>query len=213
MSRRVTGFTLAELLVALAVTGLVIVAAHAALATLGDAATRARTARQPVLAGAATRAMLEGWLRSATLADGSGPFWGADRSEGREAMDELVFSVMDGGALHPGPQRIRIWVDRDPLNALQGVLAEVRPLPGRYSAPPETLAIAPSATGLSIRYLVLIDGRERWLDEWQSSTLLPRVAEVSFSRYSRVRLGESGLDDLPPLLTLPLRVPVGVEGL
>ena len=161
MRRRRDGFTLAEILVALTITGLVVMAAHGALATLSDAAAIARAARQPVQAGAGARAMLEGWLRNATLADSSGPFWGTHRVETGEEIDELSFSIADGGALRPGLHRVRLWVDRDLFTPSQGLMAEITPVLGGAPAPAETLAIAPSATGLAIRYLVHIDSRDR----------------------------------------------------
>ena len=69
MSRRARfgGFTLVELLVALAVAGIVALAAQQLLATALDARARSRTQRELALSAAARRAALEAWLRGATL--------------------------------------------------------------------------------------------------------------------------------------------------
>lgn len=211
MKSRQNGFTLVELLVALTVAGLVVAAAHAALGALSDAASRSRAAREPVQAGAAARAMLEGWMRAAAAPDSTRPFLGTHRTDGREAVDELSFFISDAGSLRPGPQRVRLWVDRDLLTPAQGLLAELRPVRGGGPAPPETLQIAAAATGLTARYLVRLDGRDRWLAEWQSELLLPRAVELRLTRLARIRLGAPDEGGLPPLLTLPLRVPMGTE--
>jgi prepilin-type N-terminal cleavage/methylation domain-containing protein len=202
------GFTLAELLVALALTGLVVAAAHGALTAVADGAARSRAAREPVVAGAGGRALLESWLRAAGLPEGAGPFQGTHPNNPIPA-DELSFAVVDAGALRPGPHRVRLWVDRDPLTPGRGLLAEVTPILGGGTAVAETLAIAPLATGLSLRYRVEIDGRKRWVTEWESNTVLPEAVELRLSRLSRVRLGAADDDGIPPLLLLPIVVPMG----
>lgn len=213
MRRSGAGFTVIELLVALAITGLVVAAGHAGLTALIDASARARAAREPVHAGAAARAMLADWLNAASLLDGNGSFWGTHRRDGIERIDRLSFTIADGGPLRRGPQRVDLWVDRDLFTVSEGLLAELTPIRGGPPAPTETLSLARSGTGLSLRYLVMLDGRERWVDEWQSTTQLPRAVELRLTRIGRVRLGgaSDGIE-LPPLLRLPLVVAVGVGG-
>lgn len=212
MKREDEGFTLVELLVALALAGLIVTSAHAALGVLHDASRRSRTAREPVLSSVASRAMLSGWLRAATLADGAGPFVGSDRGHGTLARDELAFDIVDGGELRAGAHRVHLWVDNDPLTAAQGLMVELTPRWGYPATSPETLSIVPWVTGLDIRYLVEVDGRARWIEEWQSQTKLPIAVEIRLSRLSRVRLGAPQETGLEPLLELPLLVPVGPGG-
>ncbi|UCF18648.1 MAG: prepilin-type N-terminal cleavage/methylation domain-containing protein [Gemmatimonadota bacterium] len=202
------GFTLAELLVALAVTGLVVAAAHGGLTAIADGAARSRAAREPVIAGAAGRALLESWLRAAGLPEGAGPFQGTHPNDPIPS-DELSFAVVDAGSLRPGPHRVRLWVDRDELTPGRGLLAEITPILGGGAAVAETLAIAPLATGLSLRYLVEIGGRKRWVAEWESEAVLPEAVELQLSRLARVRLGAADDDGIPPLLMLPIVVPMG----
>ncbi len=212
MRIRERGFTLVEIMVALLVTGLVIAAAQAAFAAVADAWARSRAARQPVLAGAAARDALSGWLRSAALLEGAGPFDGIHWSDGAGELDQLTFGVTDGGPLRAGPHRVRLWVSRDPRSARQGLLVELSPIRGGALAPAETLSIAPAATGLALRYRVVVDGRELWLREWQSEDRLPRAVELRLSSLAWTRLGGISEVALPPLLDLPVLVPIVMEG-
>ena len=54
------GFTLVELVVALVVAGVVVLAAHTGLAAITDGWARSHQATRPVLNGAAARSALEG---------------------------------------------------------------------------------------------------------------------------------------------------------
>src|SRR5690606_9572142 len=139
------GFTLIELLVALAVAGVVALAAQHVLAAALDARARSRTQRELALSGAARRAALESWLRAATLSVPDARFIGRPGGDAAWPADELVLAVADAGALHPGPHRIRVWVDRNPAAAPEnGLIAELLPLPAGV-APPDTLVLAPAA--------------------------------------------------------------------
>src|SRR5690606_36253086 len=146
----VGGFTLVELLVALAVAGIVALAAQQPLATALDARARSRTQRELALSSAARRAALEAWLRGATLSVPGEPFIGRPGGDVGWPADELVFAVADAGALYPGPHRIRVWVDRNPALAPEdGLAVELLPLPAG-SGPADTLVLAPAAARLRI---------------------------------------------------------------
>jgi len=173
----VGGFTLVELLVALAVAGIVALAAQQLLATALDARARSRTQRELALSAAARRAALEAWLRGATLSVPGEPFIGRPGGDVGWPADELVFAVADAGALYPGPHRIRVWVDRNPALAPEdGLAVELLPLPAG-SGPADTLVLAPAAARLRIRYL---DAPGVWVDAWDSATdgRLPLAIEL-----------------------------------
>lgn len=210
MSRPPRGLTLLELLVALTVTGLVVLAAHAVLTSVTDAWARARTTRERTMAAATARATLEHWLRAATLLPGAGPFQGRRYRAGRHPLDELTLAVGDAGTLWPGPHRVHLWIARDPLTPTRGLVAELRPLVDSTLALPETLAVVPEAAGLELRYRVSLDGHDVWVDAWESPTQLPQVIALRLVAIAPVHLGADApaAPDLPPLLTLPLVVPV-----
>ncbi len=212
-TRASSGFTLIEVMLSLTVAGLAVTAAYAALGAVATVQERSRAAREPTLAGASARASLASWLASASLLENTEPFRSVDRADGSLQLDELDFAVMDGGPLRPGPHRLRLWIDRDRATPEQGLVAELRPIIGSRQRPaPQTLEIAPAASGLEARYLVRVEGKERWVDEWRSEIQLPRAIHLRVVSLSRVRLGglapEGGL---PALLTVPLLVPVTLE--
>ena len=174
------GFTLIELPVALAVAGVVALAAQHVLAAALDARARSRTQRELALSGAARRAALESWLRAATLSVPDARFIGRPGGDAAWPADELVLAVADAGALHPGPHRIRVWVDRNPAAAPEnGLIAELLPLPAGV-APPDTLVLAPAAARLRIRYL---DAPGAWVGAWDSEAAgrLPLAVELSIA--------------------------------
>lgn len=201
------GFTIVELLVALVITGMVLSAAYAGLHVATDAGVRLRRQRALALGGPAAREALQEWLRAATLAGGSEPFVGVPghHTDG-PPHDEISFAVTDGGVLRPGPQRLRLWIARDSAGAQRGLLAQIVPIGRTADVRPETLEVARAAVGLAIRYRVpAAAGRRQWVDAWQSATHLPSAMELRI-----VGAAEgSRAPALPPVLTLPLRVPVG----
>jgi len=172
------GFTMIELMVALAISGIVAAAAYAAVRFAADASVRLREARTSALSGAAARLTLEGWLRAAAFIDGADRFVGLDRRTEGRPMDELTYGVADAGAHHPGPHRVRLWIDRSPSTRAGGLVAELTPIRAGVLAPPETLEIAPGAVGLRMRYWVRVFGKDRWVDGWESSKELPRAIEL-----------------------------------
>ncbi|HEY8468375.1 MAG TPA: prepilin-type N-terminal cleavage/methylation domain-containing protein [Longimicrobiales bacterium] len=173
------GFTLVELLVALAVAGVVALTAQQVLAAALDARARSSTQRELALSAAARRAALESWLRAATLSVPDAPFVGRPGGDAAWPADELAFVVADAGALYPGAHRIRVWLGRDPAAAASGLIAELLPLPVGL-APADTLVLAPAAARLRIRYL---DAPGVWVDAWDSEAAgrLPLAVELSIA--------------------------------
>ncbi|HEX8696821.1 MAG TPA: prepilin-type N-terminal cleavage/methylation domain-containing protein [Longimicrobium sp.] len=199
------GFTLVEVLVAMVVTGIVIGAAYGVLRTAADARTRVERERQEALPGPAARAVLDGWLRAAAMVEGGGPFVGRDLRDGPLEVDALSFAVEDGGALYPGPRRIRLWVERGLYAARPGLLAEVAPL--RPGEPAETLSVAPAAAGLSVRYRTIVQGYERWIEAWASDSVLPEAVELRVLP-PPLLAADPGAGGLPGVLRLPLVAPL-----
>lgn len=205
-----SGFTLVELLVALLVSGIVVLAAHAGLTVLTDGWARSHRAAVPVLSGAGARATIEGWIRWATILPGTGPFRGTDAWRAGQSADEVTFDTGDCGALRPGPCRVRLWVEGSRGGERRGLLAELRPVRGDRLLPAETLSVAPGATGLEIRYLVPQPRGTTWRDSWESRDLLPRALALRVSSVGAVQLGPGAAapSTLAPLLELPLVVPI-----
>lgn len=199
------GFTIVELVLALAIGGVVAVAAHGLLSLAGDTRARLTHPRRTAHAGLTVRASMEGWLRGATLAGGGEPFLGVRGARGTSS-DELTFAVSDGGAMYPGRHRVHLWVDRDPSTPRMGLLSELAPLAAGAAAA-DTLDLAPDAVGLVARYRSRLAPATPWQREWVSTRALPAVVELRL-------LGGAGRANggFPPLLALPLRAVLDWEG-
>ncbi len=202
------GFTLVEVLVALVVSGVVVASAYGVLRAAADSRARVESERAESLTGPAARAALEAWLRAAASVEGGGPFVGRDFRSGPVELDVVAFAVEDGGALYPGPRRVRLWVETDGRAPRRGLLAELSSL--RPGEPAETLSVAPAAAGLSLRYRTVVQGYERWIDAWAADTLLPEAVELRVqARPEPVGgTGPRAADRLPDVLRIPLRVPL-----
>lgn len=198
--RGTAGMTLLELLVGLMVTGLVLAAGYAAVASISDHRRRAAEALDEAARAAAIRRTLSEWIVAARLEpDGTGPaFRGVDALDGGKDDDELTFLTGAASATPDGGVPVvRLYVDRDPETAERGLVAE---LGGWRGGARERVELAPAATGLQVRYLSALSRDPVWLPGWISSTVLPRAVEV------RV---EAAPDSLPPLLALPLVAALG----
>lgn len=193
-----------ELLVALAVSGLVVTAAFRAVSVAEDALVRAREERGVALRGSMARAQLDAWLRGATLLEGGEPFVGTPRPP-RDGPpgDELTFAVADGGVLRPGPHRVHLWIGRSPA-ASAALLAELTPLDAAADRGVDTLLVAPDVLGLRLRYRGRVGRFTGWSAEWASSTRLPDAVELQLVP-AEGSVGRS----LAPILVAPLVVPLG----
>ncbi len=200
--RRRAGFTMIELMVALAISGIVAAAAYAAVRFAADASTRLRESRADALAATTARLTLEGWLRAAAFVDGADRFVGLDRRGEGRPLDELTFGVPDAGAHHPGPHRIRLWIDRSQSTRPTGFVAELTPIRAGVLTQPETLELAPGAVGLRLRYWVRVLNRERWVDSWESSKEPPRAIELHVIGPA----GTAAAVELAPLWAVPMVV-------
>ncbi len=202
------GFTLLELVVALAITGLVAAAAVDAARTAADAWTRVANARSRTLAAANARIALGDWIRAAVAIDDAPAVVGTSRSLGGLPRDELVVRIEDGGRLYPGPHRVHLWIGRAPGVAGSGLLAALTPL-GSASSDVDTLLVAPGAGGVSLRFLARVGGRDQWLHAWDGEES-PRAVELRLVPVPYDVLANSV--PLAPLLRSPIIAPVGRWG-
>ncbi|HEX2205095.1 MAG TPA: prepilin-type N-terminal cleavage/methylation domain-containing protein [Longimicrobium sp.] len=193
------GMTLLELLVGLTITGLVLAAGYAALASVADHRQRAAAAADEVARAAAVRRTLTAWLAGARLEayQGGPEFRGVDGTDGGHDDDELSFltAVPIGARAFP---TVRLYVDRDEKTPERGLVAEL----GDWRRPEtERVVLMPEATDLEVRYLSGISAERVWLPSWISGTVLPRALEM--------RVSAVGTDTLPPLFRVPLTVALG----
>ncbi|HEV7590948.1 MAG TPA: prepilin-type N-terminal cleavage/methylation domain-containing protein [Longimicrobium sp.] len=199
------GFTLVEVLVAIVVAGTAAAAAYGVVGSMAASRRAVERAREAALPGAGARQTLEDWLRAAALFDGGGRFDGADRRAAGVARDELAFAVEDGGALRPGPRRIRLWIERSTFGP-SGLLAEVAAL-GPRAEPPETLEVARAAGALDVRYRTTVHDHVVWVDAWASDSVLPEAVELRVAQAQEVGT-DPRAGGFPALLRLPVRVPL-----
>jgi prepilin-type N-terminal cleavage/methylation domain-containing protein len=191
------GFTLVEVMVATVISAIVVTAVLAAVSFTSDAHARRLAAAEPHLREHAVRLALQGWLRAASI--DIAPFVGIDRRQGGSELDELTFGVADGGSLHPGPARIRLWTELD-----GSVMAQVTSLGGR-AATTERLTLATGADGLALRYRTRAGGRRVWVDSWDAAEELPEAVLLRVIMADPAAVART-LHDLPLLLQ------VGWEG-
>lgn len=195
------GFTLIEVIVALAIAGAVVAGAYGVLMRVVASRDSVARERERVLPAVAARQALAAWLAGAAHVDGAGPFRGLDRRDGPLPADELAFVVGDGGALHPGPRRVRLWVERSALAPRRGLLAEIGRVGGGGT---DTLEVAPGAAGLEVRYRTRIEGVERWVDGWTYAAVLPEAVELRLFPAPE-RAADPRGDGLPGPLRLPVK--------
>lgn len=207
MRARRGGFTLLEVVVALTVAGAVTAGAYGILLSVSASRERVARERERVLPAVAAREALAAWLAGAATLDQGGPFRGIDRRDGPLPADELSFVVGDGGTLHPGPRRIRLWVERRFAAPRQGLLAEIGPVGGGAA---DTLEVAPGAAGMDVRYRTRVQGVDRWLDGWSAGAELPDAVELRLLPAPE-RAADARGDGLPGPLRLPVRATIHTD--
>jgi prepilin-type N-terminal cleavage/methylation domain-containing protein len=191
------GFTLVELLVALAVAGIALTAGFAALATLQDRTAYATEAGVLILEGASTRAQLIDWIAGARLQDSRLRlrFQGLGAESHALPSDELYVPTTARTPLNMPVTLVRLYLDRDPVTPERGLVAE---LLGRQGDLPTRMELIPQVTEMRLRYLPDVDGPMEWTSVWEGQEALPRAVELT--------LVGSQEEPLPPLLSLPIRV-------
>ncbi len=200
------GFTLLELLVALAIGGAVVLVVHAALAVTTDVAARGRDIADRRLRIEAAQHVLRRWLEAAQVGTGEAgaSFRGRDEASGGVPLDELTFLTLDPvmtTALGGAPARMTLRVGQE------GLIAEYRQVDGRTASrdgPDGTIVLFPAVRGLEIRYLVALGDQYRWFSGWSSRARLPAAVELRFHPLPG--------DSLPRALRAPLLIRLPAHG-
>lgn len=187
--------TLMEVMVALAIAGLVASLGYAAVGGVVDAMERSLAETSTAVSAASRRAMLIRWLEGARLdvRPAEPPFRGLDGIREGRADDELAFLTAAPTPVSQHVTSVRLYVDRDSATAAKGVVAELVAVHGERSL---LLVLEPAATGLDCRYFTRMLDAGRWLPGWISNTVLPLAVELT--------LEGAPADSLPPLLRPPI---------
>lgn len=172
-----SGFTLIELVVALAISGLVVLTVVLAVGAASDAAARNAELQESARRDRNARMVLASLLRSARIEPERGEaFVGLDAREAPSGRDELGFTATPGVALGPHgegePVHVRVW------RASRGIVAEIAPVATPGAA--DTLLLFPGADAMEIRYLDPLSGA--WLDAWESPDRGPGGIAIGFGR-------------------------------
>ena len=193
------GFTLVEVIVALAVGGIVILTGFGALATVRDRSEHAVAETSFMLEGATARATLIDWLGMARLqaSELNAAFTGLDAVESGLPSDELTFPTRARTPLGTSTTVVRLLVDTDFETPETGLVAE---FVGVLGAEPRRMELVSKVTGMRIRYLPDVPGDVEWAESWVGQSELPRAIEISLDARPN--------DPLPALLALPIRVPL-----
>jgi len=213
--------TLMELVIGLAITGMMATAGAVAFGSIIDHRQVIRTATVETERAAALREMIRGWINAGSIQiqQGGGPR-GLNRGIGPAAAtpgaqrlglntgmntvaavsaalasgDELTFTTSD---LNPSLQanaRIRLYVDGDDNTPEHGLTIEYQP---NARMPLVRRMIDSTIDTLHVEYL---DQRtNRWIGVSQGATIQPRAARLTLA---------SGVAKLPPLLLVPMIFPM-----
>lgn len=185
------GFTLLELSVALAVSGVAITAGYAALATLVDRRARAEEVTRVTSRAYATRTTLAGWLAGAKLETRrtSASFRGAHGARGGLPDDELTFLTSSRTPLGDGATIVHLYIARTITGSTAGLAAEFTEWQGTRRL---TVIVDSTVAGLGIRFGAGVFAPREWSTTWNSTTVLPAGVELT--------LHAAPLDSLPALL-------------
>jgi prepilin-type N-terminal cleavage/methylation domain-containing protein len=190
------GFTLVEVLVAMVVASIALLAGFATLAAVGDRSRHAEAAVVAALEGAGPRAQLVEWIAGARLRHGQERFQGIPGENVSSPSDELVMPTNASTPLDEPVTVVHLFIDRDASTPERGLVAE---LIGAPDAPTRRVELVPAAGRLELRYFTnaRAGGVAEWHTQWIEN-VLPDGVELT--------LHAAAGDTLPPLLRLPIRV-------
>lgn len=200
------GMTLMELVVAIAITGMM---AAAGAATFGSIIDHRRVIRESTVAterAAALREMIRTWVvaSSIQIQQGGGPrgLASSRRAGGSATMitggvaaaaqtgDELTFTTSAMTPLPSASTRVRLYVDGDPNTTEHGLSIEYQ---GGNATPLQRMQLDTTIGVMLVEYL---DNRTgRWYPSAQAATIQPIAL--------RFTLGPAEGDSIPRLLQLP----------
>jgi len=210
--------TLMELVIGLAITGMMATAGAVAFGSIIDHRRVIRTATVETERAAAMREMIRGWINAGSIQiqQGGGPR-GLNRGIGPVAAnpaqrlgggmntvaavsaaaasgDEMTFTTSDINPSLQANARIRLYVDADDNTPEHGLTIEYQP---NARMPLVRKMIDSTIDTLHVEYL---DQRtNRWIGVSQGATIQPRAARLAFA---------SSTTKLPPLLQVPMIFPM-----
>jgi prepilin-type N-terminal cleavage/methylation domain-containing protein len=218
MMRARRGMTLMELVIGLAITGMMATAGAVAFGAIIDHRRVVRTASVTTERAAALRDMLRGWINAGSIQiqQGGGPrgltrgapVAGGGRggagggnmnianvSAAQASGDELTFTTSEiNPSLLPNV-RIRLYIDADANTPEKGLTIEYQP---NLQMPLVRKMLDSTIDTLRVEFL---DRRtNRWIGASQSATITPRAVRLTLL---------SSLTTLPPILELPMIFPMG----
>jgi hypothetical protein len=210
--------TLMELVIGLAITGMMATAGAAAFGAIIDHRREIRTSTVSTERAAALREMLRSWIYAGSIQiqQGGGPRGltrgaaapsasaGASSLGGMSAAavsaaqasgDEITFTTT---ALNPSllPNvRIRLYIDADPNTPEKGLTIEYQP---NLQMPIVRKMLDSTIDTLHVDFL---DNRtNKWIESTQAATITPRAVRLTLN---------SGITKLSPILGLPMMFPIG----
>jgi prepilin-type N-terminal cleavage/methylation domain-containing protein len=221
MTARVrSGLTLMELVIALAITGMMAAAGASTFSSVIDHRRVLREASVATERAAALRETIESWIDAGTVqiqqgggprgltrggatrgggagASGSNPMNAAAVSAAQASGDEVSFTTT---ALNPSllPNvRIRLYVDADNNTAEKGLTIEYQP---NAQMPLVRRMLDSTIDTLTVEFL---DTRtNRWFDAQQAATISPRAVRLTL---------RSSDTTSAPILGLPMIFPIGTQ--
>jgi len=214
--RRRSGMTLMELVIGLAITGMMAAAGAGAFSSIIDHRRIIHDASAATERAAALREMLHSWLVAGTvqIQQGGGPRGltrgiaagvGAQSRAGNNTAsvstaqaigDEVSFTTT---ALNPSllaAVRIRLYIDGDANTPEKGLTIEYQP---NLQMPLVRKMLDSTIDTLKVEFLDTRTGR--WFRSTEAATIRPRAFRLTLVG------GEHG--QLPPILTLPMIFPIG----
>lgn len=193
---RLRGFTLIEIVIGLAVAGLVAVSAARGVGTLRALERDMRSRADEAATWTARRAAVSDWIGTTIAASMDEPFRLRLIDGARDSLpDDEVYlpSIWRSGA---GPARawVRLFIDRDSATTEEGLVAHIwmnefspslgHGASGSDATAPEMapatvrLELVPEARGLDFRALTVVDGGPAWVSRWASLEQLPYAIEM-----------------------------------
>jgi len=218
MMRARRGMTLMELVIGLAITGMMATAGAVAFGSIIDHRRVVRTASVSTERAAALRDMLRGWINAGAIQiqQGGGPRGltrGAPSPAGRAGAggggmsniasvsaaqasgDELTFTTSEVNPSLLPNVRIRLYVDGDANTPEKGLTIEYQP---NLQMPLVRKMLDSTIDTLRVEFL---DRRtNRWIGASQAATITPRAVRLTLL---------SSITTLPPVLGLPMIFPMG----
>ena len=192
------GFTLIELMVALTVSGMVMLSGYGALSVMIDHRARVMNATDEAVSAARERAMLVEWLRSAhSPVEGDTTFQGVHGMDMGKPDDALTFITNAPTPLGAGETIVRLYVDRDDRTSARGLCAT---LTDWNTGANQQVQIDPRVTGLSIEYLGPSNRAQVWRQDWRSTPIQPVAV--------RITIYADPVDKFPDLLAAPITVAI-----